>query len=252
MSETVAINPIDFFTPIVSDSRLRDTWWGRLTCLANEYLSPLSIRSQHRGFYARVVDLKSGSCALEDAGRGSWLATAIKVVSYRWWVLPVGALLIKGLDRLAYRFSYKIDEVAHQALQRGDSKLLISVLRQGPADFQLQLRALGLFAREGKLEGVRLLLQRGVDGAVCDQESGLAAIHYAAAANQVESLKLLVEHGSPVNTASEDGKKDSPLHSAIGAKAWNAVAFLKAQKADLGQLNTELNSPQQMLKAAGH
>jgi hypothetical protein len=77
-------------------------------------------------------------------------------------------------------------------------------------------RALIMAARYGRLEAVEYLLDRGVDIGASD---GMTALHWAAGGGHLDTMKVLIARGAPLETKNEYG--GTVLDSTLWF-AWNA------------------------------
>jgi ankyrin repeat protein len=94
----------------------------------------------------------------------------------------------------------------------------------------------------GSLEAARFLLDRGVNPAARDNE-GRTALHWACWTPQVDAIKMLLDHGAPVD-AKEPRCHDTPLDTALWTwsrtpeeedcvRCYNAIALLARAGAKL-------------------
>ena len=65
--------------------------------------------------------------------------------------------------------------------------------------------------REGDLAGVRSLLAATTTDIDRVEEGGVTALHCAARQNQLELIRLLLEHGASVNSCGEEGSSGSAI-----------------------------------------
>jgi ankyrin repeat protein len=97
---------------------------------------------------------------------------------------------------------------------------------------------LGLAAFFGHPDTVRLLLARGADvSQAARNPMRVQALHAAAAGRSLESVRLLVDAGAPVNAKQEKGW--APLHEAVRQGNVEMTRYLLAHGADPKLQNDE-------------
>eukprot|EP00966_Prymnesium_polylepis_P036643 850277-Prymnesium_polylepis.1 len=103
---------------------------------------------------------------------------------------------------------------------------------EGRTALHLALDFEGERGEDVDLEMVELLLQRGADPSMGNDEIGMASscLHAAAAANELEVVKLLLRHGAPHSAPGKGGW--TPLAIAVRAGAARVVEALLAAGAD--------------------
>ncbi|WP_341817238.1 ankyrin repeat domain-containing protein [Wolbachia endosymbiont (group A) of Agelastica alni] len=82
-------------------------------------------------------------------------------------------------------------------------------------------------AREGKLELIKFLLNKGFSIEARDKDDS-TPLHYAARKGQLEAAKLLLDEGASIEAENKDGK--TPLDIAIDQKHDNTVKYFKEFK----------------------
>ncbi|MBI5622386.1 MAG: ankyrin repeat domain-containing protein [Elusimicrobia bacterium] len=92
--------------------------------------------------------------------------------------------------------------------------------------------ALGAAARNGRLDTMKALLDRGAD----PNASAGDAMHGAAYAGQIEALRLLLDRGGDINLP-DDGPGATPVMDAASSGKLDALKFLAERGADLNARN---------------
>ena len=129
-----------------------------------------------------------------------------------------------------------LDHVLFQAIRRGDTELLSTLLRQGtPVNLRTADGTTPLMyaALRGNLGSVKLLLEHGADpNAVNDAK--VTAIHWGA--GDLQKVQLLVERGADLNVPSDLGNTPLIVASAY-AESTSVVALLLSHGADFTAKN---------------
>ncbi len=123
------------------------------------------------------------------------------------------------------------------ARQDGVSLLLLALYHQKPevADAFARRRAeLDVFeaAALGRTERVEALLRARPELANAHAPDGFTALGLAAFFGQPDAVRLLLERGAMANTASRNGLKVTPLHSAVARRNVDAAKRLLSAGAD--------------------
>lgn len=95
----------------------------------------------------------------------------------------------------------------------------------------------------GHIGVVKYFLDKGY---ITKNRNGFLALITAAANNQLEILKILVESGLNINETDQDGKCFSPLHYACQEGNYNIVKFLIEKKAHVNRIDQEGLTPLRM------
>ncbi len=220
------MNPVSFYTPLVCSSRERGTWWGWITQLANDYLSPLNRWSGTYGLAAQAGSLtgRVTQCVFAHDDQRSWVAEAAKVVSYVLVPLPILASLIKLGDRSEHTYVWVRDQLV-AALETRDSRVIWGLYKAAAVsahDLQSESgHAIELFASLGQTDRVAELLKNGIDG---DR-----AAHEAVRGNHVATLRLLLQNG--VDPDWRNIRKETLLHVAAAHGAYACVEELLKNRA---------------------
>ncbi|MGH9260252.1 MAG: ankyrin repeat domain-containing protein, partial [Acidimicrobiales bacterium] len=108
----------------------------------------------------------------------------------------------------------------------------------------------GLAAFFGHPETVRLLLARGADVTVVARNPmRVQALHSAVASRNLETVRLLLEAGAPVNDKQQEGW--TPLHAAVHNGNAEMVGLLVAHGADPALPNDQGVTPAGMAAEQG-
>jgi uncharacterized protein len=103
----------------------------------------------------------------------------------------------------------------------------------------------------GQPEAARLLLEQGAKvDAVANNATHVMPLHSAASARNLMAARLLVEHGSPVNTRQQGGWV--PLHAAAQNGDRDMVELLLAYGADTAIANDDGKTAAMVAKDKGH
>ncbi|MGH7676236.1 MAG: ankyrin repeat domain-containing protein [Gemmatimonadales bacterium] len=109
---------------------------------------------------------------------------------------------------------------------------------------------LGLAAFFGHTETVRLLLARGADVTVVARNPmRVQSLHSAVASRNLETVRLLLEAGAPVNDKQQEGW--TPLHAAVHNGNAEMVGLLVAHGADPALPNDQGVTPAGMAAEQG-
>lgn len=78
------------------------------------------------------------------------------------------------------------------------------------------------------------------------------AMQYPDNKNYNALAKLLIQKGLGVNSITNDGKKQTPLHLVVDAGNIEMAQYLKDQQADVTALNDKKKTPAELAEKAGH
>ncbi|HLL83530.1 MAG TPA: ankyrin repeat domain-containing protein [Longimicrobium sp.] len=124
-----------------------------------------------------------------------------------------------------------------EARKDGVSLLLLALYHQKPQvaeAFARRRSALDVFeaAALGRVERLREVLQAQPELANAHAPDGFTALGLAAFFGQPEAVGLLLERGAQANTASRNGLRVTPLHSAVARRSVESVHLLLRAGAD--------------------
>jgi len=139
-------------------------------------------------------------------------------------LLPLGTLL--AVVYLGWRYARRGTTAVHRAAALGNASRLGELLSGSPAlahsEDLFGWRPLQYAAHWGQLESARVLLEHG---AQVDHGSGRSPLQSAAAEGHRDMVEFLLAHGAGIDTPSpEDGA--TPLHSAIIGRHVEIVRLL--------------------------
>ncbi|XP_060578406.1 protein phosphatase 1 regulatory subunit 12A-like [Ruditapes philippinarum] len=118
----------------------------------------------------------------------------------------------------AKRISFPVDSILNAVIQDGDVMELLHILRYQRSEFDLNQR----------------------------NHTGLTALHYAVLTNNLDSVKLLLNHGA--NVSSQDEYGFSPLHTAAALGFLQVTTMLIVHGADVFSLTKHSELPIDLAK----
>ncbi|XP_045177598.2 protein phosphatase 1 regulatory subunit 12A-like [Mercenaria mercenaria] len=118
----------------------------------------------------------------------------------------------------AKRISFPVDSILNAVIQDGDVMELLHILRYRSSEFDLNQR----------------------------NHTGLTALHYAVLTNNLDSVKLLLNHGA--NVSSQDEYGFSPLHTAAALGFLQVTTLLIIHGADVFSLTNHSELPIDLAK----
>jgi ankyrin repeat protein len=166
--------------------------------------------------------------------------------------VPMARLLLEhgaGLVQLD-----KFGDPSYSAIHAAQSAEMVQLLLDYHADPE-QLtdgnRPLHYYAMRDNLQAMRVVLQKGVDVNAGGDRCAPSALHCAAQRN-VNTVKLLLEHGADVKTKGYGWGLETPLHSAAKRGKTDVVKLLlKRWPKGTMEKDTNGNTPLNLAAAAG-
>ena len=134
----------------------------------------------------------------------------------------------------------------HDAARKGDVNKLKELVAADPAVVsstdKMGKTALHIAAASNQLDAATFLIEHGVDLNAKDKNGGFTALDMAlSSAHYIDMVRLLIERGANVNTASSQGI--TPLDEAAMRGQKDAIELLVAKGADLNARDVKRNTP---------
>lgn len=139
-----------------------------------------------------------------------------------------------------------VADPVHDAARRGDVNKLKELVAADPSVVsstdKMGKTPLHIAASNNQLIAATFLMEHGVDVNARDKNGGFTALDLALSSfHYIEMVRLLIEHGANVNTASSQGV--TPLDEAAMRGQKDAIELLVAKGADVNARDEKGNTP---------